>query len=124
MNNEKLEDLKVMSTVSFVLCLIMTIMCIMNDIDSVRNGTRPILFLSLIFGIATVVSLIIAIVTSSILKKREGKAYFSNKMYIEGFLEVFFPSLLGSYSAKLRKINVSEKNQKTNLWKKLCSEVD
>ena len=124
MNNEKLEDLKVMSTVSFVLSLAITIILIAGEIDSARNGEMSLWFLVLISGIATGISLVIAIVSSSILKKRQGKAYFSNKMYIEGFLEVFFPSLLGSYSAKLRKLNVSEKNKKTNLWKDLCIGYD
>lgn len=124
MNNEKLEDLKVMSTVSFVICLIMTIMFLAGDLDSIKNGEASLWFLTLIGGIATGVSLIIAIVTSSTLKKRQGEAYFSTKMYIEGFFELFFPSLLESYSAELRKLNVSEKNKKTRLWQELCVGYD
>ena len=73
MNNEKLEDRKVVSTVSFVLCLILTIMFISGDIDSVKDGGKPVVLLSLISGIATIISFVIAVVTSSTLKKRQGK---------------------------------------------------
>ena len=124
MNNEKLEDRKVVSTVSFVLCLIFTIMFIFGDIDSVKDGGKPVIFLSLISGIATVISFVIAVVTSFTLKKRQGKEYFSTKMYIESFIEVMFPSLMASYSSKLRKLNISEKNKNTRLWKELCVGYD
>ena len=81
-------------------------------------------FFIILFGFAAIVCLIIAIVTSSILKKRQGESYFSTKMYLEGFLELFFPTFLGSRTAQIRKKNVSDKNKKTRLWKELCVGYD
>ena len=92
--------------------------------DNIRTGGGPLRWLVLIFGILTVVSFIIAVVSSHILKKRQGKSYFSTKMYIEATLEIFFPSLLGSHSAKQEKLNVSKKNKETNLWKDMCVGYD
>lgn len=124
MNDEKLEDLKVMSTVSFVIFSAITIMCIAEEIDNIRTGAMSLWFLIPISGIFTGISLLIAVISSFILKKRQGKSYFSNIMYIEAFLEVFFPSLSDSHSVKLRKNNVSEKNRKTGLWKDMCVGCD
>lgn len=124
MNDEKLEDIKVMSTVSFVIMLAGTIMCIGGEIDNIRTREMSLWWLVLIFGILTVISFAIAVISSRILKKRQGESYFSAIMYIEAILEMFFPSLLSSHSAKLKKINVSEKNKATKLWKDMCAGCD
>ncbi len=123
-NDEKLEDIKIMSIVVFVVSLAGTIMGVGMEIDNIRTGGVSLWWLVLIFGILTVVSFIIAVVSSHILKKRQGKSYFSTWMYIEATLEIFFPSLLSSYSAKQEKLNVSEKNKETNLWKDMCVGYD
>lgn len=121
MTDEKLEDLKVMSSVSFVIWLACTIIVAGGEIDSARNGTVSLWILILIGVILTAVSLLIAVISSCILKKRQGEAYFSTAMYIKGFLEMFFPSLSkDSHPAKMRKRNISEKNKGTNLWKNMC----
>ncbi len=124
MNNEKLEDVKIMSSVMFVIFLIITIIFVAGEIDVLKNGGASVWFFILLFGLAAMVCLIVAIVTSSVLKKRQGELYFSNKMYLEGFLELFFPTLLGSRTAQIRKRNVSDKNKKTRLWKELCAGYD
>lgn len=103
MTDEKLEDLKVMSTVSFVIMLAATMMGVGEEIDNIRTGKVSLWWLVLIFGIFTVISFAIAAVSSHILKKGQGESYFSTMMYIEAILEMFFPSLLGSHSAKLKK---------------------
>ncbi|MBO5057714.1 MAG: hypothetical protein J5988_05560 [Eubacterium sp.] len=124
MKNEKLEDIKVMSTVSFVILFAMTIVVIAGELDSIRTGDVSFWFLILIFAICTAGSLLTAIVSSHILKKRQGKSYFSNIMYIEAFLEVFFPALSCSHSARMKKRSISEKDKKTGLWQNLCSGCD
>lgn len=124
MNDEKLEDIKVMSTVSFVIMLAGTIMCVGEEIDNIRTGRVSLWWLLLIFGMLTVVSLIIAIVSSRILKKRQSESYFSTIMYIQAILELIFRSLLGSHSAKLKKLNVSDENKAAKLWKDMCVGCD
>ena len=124
MTDEKLEDLKVMSTVSFVIMLAGTIMCAGGEIDTIRTGEVSLWWLVLILGILTVISFAIAAVASHILKKRQGESYFSTMMYIEAILEMFFPSLSGSHSAKLKKFNVSDANKESNLWKDMCVGCD
>lgn len=111
MNDERLEDIKVMSTVSFFIMLAGTIMCAGTEIDNIRTGGMSLWWLVLIFGILTVISFVMAVVSSHILKKRQGESYFSAMMYIEAILEMVFPSLLGSHSAKLKKLNVSDANK-------------
>ncbi len=120
MTDEKLEDLKVMSSISFVIWLACTIIVAGGEIDSVRNGTVSLWILILIGAILTAVSLLIAVISSRILKKRQGEAYFSTAMYIKGFLEMFFPSLTkDSHPAKMRKRNISEKT-KLPIYGRIC----
>lgn len=125
MNDERLEDIKVVSTVSFVIMMAGTIMGVGAGIDNIRTGGQGSLWwLVLIFGILTVISFAVVVISSRILKKRQGESYFSTMMYMEAVLEIFFPSLLGSHSAKLKKLNVSDENKKSNLWKDMCVGCD
>ncbi|MDE6434733.1 MAG: hypothetical protein K2L07_10965 [Lachnospiraceae bacterium] len=124
MNDKKLEDFKVMSTVSFVIMLAGTIMTAGGEIDNIRTGEMSLWWLVLIFGILTVISFAITVVSSRILKKRQGESYFSTMMYMKAILEMVFPSLLGSHSAKLKKLNVSDANKESNLWKDMCVGCD
>lgn len=124
MNDEKLEDIKVVSTVSFVIMLAGTIMGVGAEADNIRTGKVSLWWLVLIFGILTVISFAVVVISSRILKKRQGQSYFSTMMYIEAILEMFFPSLSGSHSAKLKKLNVSNENKKSNLWKDMCVGCD
>lgn len=124
MNDEKLEDIKIVSTVFFLIMLIGTIIGVGEEIDSIRTGGVSLWWLVLIFAILTVVSFIIAVVSSHILKKRQGKSYFSTKMYIEAALEMFFPSLYRFLFDKTRRAHVSKKNKETNLWKDMCVGYD
>ena len=125
MNDEKLEDIKVVSTVSFVIMMAGTIMGVGAGIDNIRTGGQGSLWwLVLIFGILTVISFAVVVISSRILKKRQGESYFSTMMYMEAILEMFFPSLLGSHSAKLKKLNVSNANKESNLWKDMCVGCD
>ena len=77
MNDEKLEDIKVMSTVSFVIMLAGTIMTAGEEIDNIRTGDISLWWLVLIFGILTVISFSVVVISSHILKKRQGESYFS-----------------------------------------------
>ncbi len=124
MNDEKLEDVKVVSTVSFVIMMVGTIMGVGAEIDNIRTGEASLWWLVLIFGIPAVISFAVVVISSRILKKRQGESYFSTMMYMEAILEMFFPSLLGSRSAKLKKLNVSDANKKSNLWKNMCVGCD
>ena len=123
-NDEKLEDIKIGSIVFCAVMLVGTIVLVGGEIDGIRTGEGACWWLVLIFAIPAVVSFIIVVISSHILKKRQGKSYFSTKMYIEAILEMFFPSLLGSYPAKQAKFNVSKKNKETNLWKDMCVGYD
>ncbi len=124
MNDEKIEDVKTASILFCVLMLVGTIVTAGGQIDEIRTDEEVCWWLVLIFAILAVVSFIIAVVSSHILKKRQGKSYFSTKMYMEAILEMFFPALLGSHSAKQEKLNVSKKNKETNLWKDMCVGYD
>lgn len=123
-SDERLEDIKVMSTVSFVIMLAGTIMCVGEEIDNIRTGGMSLWWLALIFGLLTVISFSIAVVSSCILKKRQGESYFSAMMYMKAIFEMFFPSLFSSHSAKLKNLNVSNANKESNLWKDMCSGCD
>lgn len=124
MNDEKLEDFKVMSATAAIIFGCGTAIGIGAEIDAYKNGGVSILPLLLIFSILTVISLIMALVSGHILKKRQGEEYFSAKDYITGFISMWFPNLTASHSAELRQLNVSDDNKKTKLWKRLCSGYD
>ena len=62
MTDEKLEDLKVMSSVSFVIWLACTIIVAGGEIDSARNDTVSLWILILIGVILTVVCLVISVI--------------------------------------------------------------
>lgn len=124
MKNDKLEDIKVVSTVAFVLSLTFTIILFASELDSIRTGAASLWFLDIICGICSLISLTVSIISSRILKKRQGKDYFSTLMYIEAFIELFCPSLLPSYRNSLKNLKVSKDNQETRLWKTLCVGYD
>ena len=124
MSDDKLEDIKIESSTIFVIFFIGTIMIAFGEIDSIQTGEPSLLFLLIIFGILTIGSLSAAIISSHVLKKRQGKQYWSTANYIQTVLEFTFPAMFRSKSIQLRKQNVSEKNKQTKLWNDLCIGYD
>lgn len=121
MNDEKLEDLKISSTVLFIISLTATIMVVAGQIDAIKSGRASLIWLIVIGLIFTIGSLAVAIVSSYILKKRQRDNYWSSGMYFQALLEFFFPSMASSNSVKLKKLNVSDKNKQTKFWKEMCT---
>ncbi|MDE6434736.1 MAG: hypothetical protein K2L07_10980 [Lachnospiraceae bacterium] len=121
MRNEKLEDIKISSTVLFIISLIGTIMFVAAEIDAIKYGKASFIWLIIIALIFTIGSLVVAIVSSHILKKRQKDTYWSVSKYFQALFELLFPSMVSSNSVKLKKINVSNKNKQTNFWKEMCT---
>ena len=125
MNDEKLEDIKIASEVVFAVMLVGVAVSIGAVFDNIRTDDEGSLWwMVLIFAIPAAISFAIAGISSCILKKRQGESYFSNMMYVKAILEMIFPTLLGSCSAKLKKLNVNDANKESNLWKDMCVGYD
>ena len=62
MNDEKLEDLKISSTVIFIISLIGTIMFVAGEIDAIKYGKASMIWLIIIALIFTIGSLIVLII--------------------------------------------------------------
>lgn len=124
MKDSKLQNIKIMSSVVCVLALFGTLIMIGGEIDSINANSASGMILIIIFGIITIISFMTAVISSNVLRKRQGSDYWSVFTYIQALFETFFPCLTSSHSVKMKMKNVSEKNKKTNFWKDLCTGYD